>query len=85
VTVSGTSENDTSDSGTSGYDGIVDTDQTLPQVVVTAYHGYFHNQLVKDMAAWMNSTGSRDLDPEFRTVWTWTKVASEVLHDGSGS
>jgi hypothetical protein len=26
-----------------------------------------------------------DLVPEFRTVWTWNKVASEVLHDGSGS
>jgi hypothetical protein len=57
VTVSSTSENDTSDSSTSGYDGIVDTVQTLPQIVVTAYNGKFHDQLVNDLASGMNASG----------------------------
>jgi hypothetical protein len=33
----------------------------------------------------MDFQGEVDLVPEFRTVWTWTKVASKVLHDGSRS
>lgn len=50
VTVNSTSEDNISQDGFA-------TVQPLPQIIVVAYNGRFHDQLVKDLASGMNSAG----------------------------